>query len=111
MKYADEMLILGQNDILCGHSIVIFFSMISPTESMDFLTAWLLVTEPGLSLNEPGAVIKFNDFSSPPGTRMRLNTNTTYNYRDFISRMMSKSPNISNSWSWESYSAIPHNST
>ena len=46
--------------------------MISPTESMDFLTAWVAshVTEPGALLTELGAVIKFSDFSSHPGTRM-----------------------------------------
>ena len=47
--------------------------MISPTEGMDFLTAWLIAShmiEPGSSLTEPGTVIKLTDFSSHPGTRM-----------------------------------------
>ena len=46
--------------------------MISPTESMDFFNCLVAshVTEPGSSLNELGAVIKFSDFSSQPDIRM-----------------------------------------
>ena len=46
--------------------------MISPTESMYFFNCLIAshVTDPGSSLTEPGAVIKFSDFSSHPGTRI-----------------------------------------
>ena len=64
MKYEDGMLILGQNDILCGHNVIIFFLNITFSNgSMEFfncLVAACHVTEPGLSLCAPGAVIKFN---------------------------------------------------
>ena len=36
VKYEDKILILGQNYIFCGHRVVKFFSLISPTESTYF---------------------------------------------------------------------------
>ena len=46
--------------------------MISSIESLDFFNYLVAinVTEPGSSLTEPGAVVKFSDFSSHPGTPM-----------------------------------------
>ena len=72
VKYEDTMLILGQNYIFYAPNVV-NFSMWFPQ-----LTACIFeipevashVTEPVLSLTEPGAVIKLYDFSTLPGTRM-----------------------------------------
>ena len=66
-KYEDWILILGQNDIFCGHNVVNF--------SVWFLqlTVFLVashVTESGSLLIEPGALIKFSHFYSHPGTCM-----------------------------------------
>ena len=36
-SYEDGMLILGQNDIFCGHHVVKFFIVISPTDSFQIL--------------------------------------------------------------------------
>ena len=37
------MVILGQNDVFCGHNLVIFQWDFFLIESMDFWTAWFLV--------------------------------------------------------------------
>ena len=47
----------------------LIFSVISPTDSFQYLVA-SHVTEPGSLLTEPGAVIKFSHFYSQPGTCM-----------------------------------------
>ena len=90
VKYEDGMLICDQNYIFCGHNVVNLLvesdmttsiynvstrvlSVISPIESRDFLTAWVAcnMTEPGSSVPEAGAVIKFRYFSTQYGyTRM-----------------------------------------
>ena len=54
-----------------------FFCVISPTASIGFLTAWLLVMS-GSLLNELGAVIKFSHFSSHPGTCMLQHISSLY---------------------------------
>ena len=73
-NFLNEILILGQDDVLCGLSVVSFsiWFQYEPAESMDFFNCLVAshVTGPGSSPTEPGAVIKFSDFSSHPGTRM-----------------------------------------
>ena len=63
------MLILGQNDLFCGHSVV-NFSVWFPQKTVLVANH---VTEPGLLLTESGAVIKFSHFSSHPSACMLLN--------------------------------------
>ena len=67
VKYEDGMLILGQNVILCGHNVVIFSVWFLQLTVFKYLVA-SHVTEPGSSLTEPCAVIKFRHFCSHPGT-------------------------------------------
>ena len=43
VKSEDGMLILAKHNIICGHGVVKFFIVASPTESMIFLTTLLLV--------------------------------------------------------------------
>ena len=69
VTYEDEMLILGQNDILCGYSVVNFSVWFLQLTVFEYLVA-SHVTELGSLLTEPGAVIKFSHFSSHPGTCM-----------------------------------------
>ena len=69
VKYEDEMLILGQNDIFCSYSVVNYSVWFLQLTVFKYLVA-SHVTEPGLLLTEPGAVIKFSHFSSHPGTCM-----------------------------------------
>ena len=57
MKYEDGMLILGQNDIFCGHNVVNFSMRFLQMTVFKYLVA-SHVTEPGSLLTEPGAVIK-----------------------------------------------------
>ena len=66
VKYDDGMLILGQNDIFCGHNVVNFSMWFLQLTAFKYLVA-SHVTEPGSLLTEPGAVIKFSHFSSHPG--------------------------------------------
>ena len=66
MKYEDGMLILGQNDIFCGHSVVNFSMWFFQLTVFKYLIA-SHVAEPGSLLTEPGAVIKSGHFSSHPG--------------------------------------------
>ena len=63
------MLILGQNDIFCGHNEVKFSVWFLQLTAYKYLVA-SHGTEPGSLLAEPGAVIKFSHFSSHPGTCM-----------------------------------------
>ena len=63
------MLILGQNDIFCGHNVVNFSVWFFQLTVFKYLVA-SHVTEPGSLLTEPGAVIKFSHFCSHPGTCM-----------------------------------------
>ena len=67
MKYEDGMLILGQNDIICGHNGVIFSVWFLQLTIFKYLVA-SRVTEPGSLLTEPYAVIK--TFQQSPGTCM-----------------------------------------
>ena len=69
VKYGDGMLILGQNDIFCGHNVVNFSVWFLQLTVFKYLVA-SHVTEPGSLLTEPGAVIKFSHFNSRPGTCM-----------------------------------------
>ena len=69
VKYEDEMMILGQNDIFCGYNVVNFSVWFLQLTVFKYLVA-SHVTEPGSLLTEPGAVIKFSHFSSHPGTCM-----------------------------------------
>ena len=69
MKCEDGMLILGQNDIFCYHNVVIFSVLFLQLTVFKNLVA-SHVTEPGSLLTEPGAVIKFSNFSSRAGTCM-----------------------------------------
>ena len=69
MKYEDRMLILGQNDIFCSHSVVNFSVWFLQLAVFKYLVA-SHVTEMGSLLTEPCAVIKFSHFSSQPGTCM-----------------------------------------
>ena len=63
VKYKDGMLILGQNDIFCGHNVVHFSVwFLQLTAFKYFVTSH--VTEPGSLLTEPAAVIKFSHFIS-----------------------------------------------
>ena len=57
MKYEDEMLILGQNDIFFGDNVVNFSVWFLQLTVFKYLVA-SHVTEPGSLLNEPCAVIK-----------------------------------------------------
>ena len=64
MKYEDGMLILGQNDIFCGHNIVIFQCDFYNWQQGFFkYLAARHVTEPGSLLTEPVAVIKSSHLS------------------------------------------------
>ena len=67
VKYG--MLILGQNDVFCGHNGVNFSVWFLQLTVFKYLVA-SHVTEPGSLLTETGAVIKFSHFSSHPGTCM-----------------------------------------
>ena len=69
VKYEDGMLILGQNKIFCGHNVVNFSVWFLQLTVFKYLVA-SHVTEQGLLLIEPGAVIKFSHFCSHPGTCM-----------------------------------------
>ena len=69
MKYEDGMLILGQNDIFCGHNVVNFSMWFLQLTVFKHLVA-SHVTEPGSLLTEPGAVIKISHFCNHPGTCM-----------------------------------------
>ena len=63
------MLILGENDILCGHNVVNLPVWFFQLTVFKYLVA-SHVTEPGSLLTEPGAVINFSYFCSHPGTCM-----------------------------------------
>ena len=63
------MLILGQNDIFCGHNVVNFPVWFLQLLVFKYLVA-SHVTEPDSLLTEPCAVIKFSYFSSHPHTCM-----------------------------------------
>ena len=65
VTYEDGILILGQNDIFCGHNVVNFSVWLFQLTVFKYLVA-SHVTEPGSLLTEPCAVIKFSHFSSPP---------------------------------------------
>ena len=64
------MLILGLNDIVCGHNVVDFSVWFLQLTIFKYFVA-SHVTEPGSLLTEPCAVIKFRHFSSYPGTYMQ----------------------------------------
>ena len=66
MKYEDEMMILDQNDVFCGHNVVNFSVCFLQLTVFKYLVA-SHETEPGSLLTEPGAVIKFSRFSSHLG--------------------------------------------
>ena len=69
MKYEDGMLILGQNDIFCGHHVVNSSAwFLQLTVFKDSVASH--VTESGSLLTESGAVIKFSHVCSHPGTYM-----------------------------------------
>ena len=53
------MLILGQNDLFCGHNVVNFSVWFFQLTVFKYLVA-SHVTEPGSLLTEPGAAIKFS---------------------------------------------------
>ena len=63
MTYEDGMLILGQNDIFCGHHVVNFSVWFLQLTVFKYLVA-SHVTEPGSLLTEPGAVIKLSFLQS-----------------------------------------------
>ena len=65
MKYEDGILILSQNDIFYAHHVVNFSVLFLQLTVFKYLVA-SHVTEPGSLLTEPGAVIKFSHFCSPP---------------------------------------------
>ena len=67
VKYEDGMLILGQNDIFCGHNVVNYSVCFLQLAVFKYLVA-SHVTEPGQLLTEPGTVIKFSYISSHHGT-------------------------------------------
>ena len=69
VKYEDGMLVLGQNDIFCGHHVVNFSVWFLQLTVFKYLVA-SHVTEPGSLLTEPGAAIKFSHFCSHPGKCM-----------------------------------------
>ena len=65
IKYEDGMLILGQNDIFCGHNVVNFSVWFLQLTAFKYLVVSHVI-EPGALLTEPGAVIEFSHFSSHP---------------------------------------------
>ena len=65
--YENGMLILGLNDIFCGHNVVKISEWFLQLTVPKYLVA-SHVTEPGSLLTEPGAIIKFSYFSSHPCT-------------------------------------------
>ena len=69
VKYERGILILGQNDVFCGHHVVNFSVWFLQLTVFKYLVA-SHVTEPGSLLTEPGAVIKLSHFCSHPGTCM-----------------------------------------
>ena len=69
VKYEDGMLILGQNDVFCGHNVVNFSLWFLQLTVFKYLVASHVI-EPGSLLTEPGAVIMFSHFSSHPGICM-----------------------------------------
>ena len=72
MKYEDTILILGTNYIFYAPNVVNCSMWFLQLTACIFETPVVAshVTESDSLLTEPGAVIKFSDFSSHLGTRM-----------------------------------------
>ena len=93
------MLILGQNDIFCGHHVANFSVCFLQLTVFKYLVA-SHVTEPGSLLTEPGAVIKFSHFAVTP-------VHVCYKYiNTYIKRILWS--NHANDFASTTMSAAPH---